>query len=326
MAGSAAEALGHAIDRTKQLLFPLKPEKWFALGFTVFLAQCGESNYNSVQLPNIPFGGSSSPPVPRHGPVGTPATELQRGFEELVRALNADTALYVTIAVVSLVTLVGLSLFIAWFSSRAKLMFVESVVFDRVSLGQQWASSAELGLSLFKCRLLFTLAGFLVATLAIGCAVVTGFSDFKSGNVFGPQALLGFLLMGLAFFLLGFPLAIASLLLDDFVTPLMVIRNVRVSEAWSICRREVLSGNLGGLFVFYVLRVLLAFGIAIAVLVIRCVTCCVAALPYLSSVILLPILVFWRAFPLYYLEQIGVQVFPAPEPAKVAYDQWRFPT
>jgi hypothetical protein len=323
MAGSAAEALGYAIDRSKQLLFPLKPEKWFALGFTVFLAQCGENNYNSVQLPNFPLGGSS--PTPRPTP-GTAATaELQRMFEDAVRSVRGELAFYVTIAVVSFLVLVALSLFITWFSSRAKLMLVESVIWDRVSLGQQWTSSAELGLSLFKCRLLFGLAGFLVATLAIGVGIVTGFSDFQSGNIFGPQALLGLLLMGLAISLLGFPLLIATLLLDDFVVPLMVIRNVRVSEAWSICRREVLPGNFGGLFVFYVLRLLLAFGIAIAVLVIRCVTCCISAIPYISTVMLLPIFVFWRAFPLYYLEQIGVRVFPAPEPSWVAYDQWRFP-
>lgn len=324
MAGSAAEALGYAIDRSKQLLFPLKPEKWFALGFTVFLAQCGENDYNSVQLPNFPLGGSG-PSAPSR-PGGAPGAELQRMFEDVVRTVRGELAFYVTVAIVSFVVVVALSLFITWFSSRAKLMFVESVVWDRVALGQQWASSADLGLSLFKCRLLFNLAGFLVATLAVGSAVVTGFADFQSGNLFGPAALLGFLLMGLTFSLLGFPLAIASLLLDDFVVPLMVIRNVRVTEAWGICRREVLPGNFGGLFVFYVLRVLLAIGIAIAVLVIRCVTCCVAAIPYLSSVILLPIYVFWRAFPLYYLEQIGVRVFPAPEPARVAYDQWRFPT
>lgn len=324
MAGSAADALGYAIDRSKQLLFPLKPEKWFALGFTVFLAQCGENNYNSVQLPNIPFGGSGSPST--RAPSGaTPAAELQRVFEDAVRTLRGDLVFYVTVAVVSVLVLIALSLFITWFSSRAKIMFVESVVWDRVAVGEQWTRSADLGLSLFKCRVLFSLAGFLIATLALGSALLTGFSDFQSGNFFGPQALLGFLLMGLAVSLLGFPLLIATLLLDDFVVPLMVIRNVRVSEAWSICRREVLPGNVAGLFVFYLLRVLLAFGIAIAVLVIRCVTCCVAAIPYLSTVFLLPVFVFWRAFPLYYLEQIGVRVFPAPEPSWAAYDQWRFP-
>ena len=92
-----------------------------------------------------------------------------------------------------------------------------------------------------------------------------------------------------------------------------------------MCVREVLAGNVGGLFVFYVLRLVLAFGLAIATLVLRCVTCCVAGIPYLSSVFLLPVYVFWRAFPLYYLEQLGVRVFPAPEPSYVAYDQWRFP-
>jgi len=87
MAGSAADALGYAIERSKQLLFPLKPEKWFALGFTAFLAQCGENDYNSVQLPNFALGGSG-PSAPSRAPAGAPGAELQRMFEDVVRTVR----------------------------------------------------------------------------------------------------------------------------------------------------------------------------------------------------------------------------------------------
>jgi hypothetical protein len=40
---------------------------------------------------------------------------------------------------------------------------------------------------------------------------------------------------------------------------------------------------------------------------------------------LLPLFVFNRAYPLYFMEQLGVPIFPVPEPAWAAYDQWRFP-
>ena len=62
MAGSAADAISQAVERSKQLLFPVKIDKWFALGFTVFMAQCGES-----QGMNVPtnFGSPPTSGLPR---------------------------------------------------------------------------------------------------------------------------------------------------------------------------------------------------------------------------------------------------------------------
>jgi hypothetical protein len=204
-------------------------------------------------------------------------------------------------------------------------MLVESVVWDRVDVGQQWTRSAALGASLFKFRLWLGLAGWLLLLGSLAVGILVGFADLKAGNVFGPHALMGYALLGLAAVLLGFPLAIVTLILDDFVVPLMVVRNVPVGEAWRICRNEVLSGNVGGLVLFYVLRFVLSIGIGIAVFALSCVTCCISRIPYLGTVLVLPIFVFWRAYSLYYMEQLGLRIFPAPEPSWVAYDQWRFP-
>ena len=125
--------------------------------------------------------------------------------------------------------------------------------------------------------------------------------------------------------LVGLPSTLVLLLLDDFVVPLMVLRNVRVGDAWRMCRAEVLAGNVGGLALFYLLRMVVGVGITMIAGVLTCLTCCLATIPYVGTVLLLPLFVFSRAFPLYYLEQLGVRVFPAPEPSWVAYDQWRFP-
>jgi hypothetical protein len=191
-------------------------------------------------------------------------------------------------------------------------MFVESVVWGRVDLGQQWTRAAELGMSVFKFRLLLQLAGGFLGLGALVLGVVVGLSDFRAGHFAGTNALIGYALFGFATLAVAVPLALTALLFDDFVLPLMVVRNVH-------------AGNWGNLVLFYILRVLLAFGIVIAVWVLNCVTCCLISLPYLGTVILLPVFVFWRAFPLYLMEQLGLQIFPTPEPSWQAYDQWRFP-
>jgi hypothetical protein len=246
-------------------------------------------------------------------------------FDEAARALSGDLALYVTLAIVGVLFVLGFGLFILWFSSRAKLMFVESVVYDRVDLSSQWSRAAELGMSLFKGRLALGLIVWVVGLGSIAAAVAVGFPDFRSGDFLGTRALIAYAIFGATALFVGLPLGIAQSLLEDFVVPLMVVRNVRVLEAWRIFRTEALPGNVGGVIVFYLLRIVLGIGMAIAIMTITCLTCCLTALPYLGTVILLPFWVFNRAFPIHYLEQLGIQVFPQPEPTWAAYDQWRFP-
>lgn len=321
MAGSPADAISQAVERTKQLLFPAKAEKWFALGFTVFLAQCGEGG-GSFNLPTgLPSGGS--PPSSSGG--GSFPKEAQQMFEEAVRTFQADVALYVSLAAGALLIGLGTWMLVLWFSSRAKLMFVESVVWDRVDVSQQWTRAAELGFSLFKFRALLSAAGWLLGLGIIAGAVVVGLPAFLAGNFWGPRAWASYATFGLGSLVLGVPLAIVSALTDDFVVPLMVVRNLRVRPAWQACRAEVLAGHVGGLILFYLLRAVLAVGVRLVGTILFCFTCCLVSVPYLGTVILLPAHVCSRAFALCYLEQLGIPIFPAPEPSWAAYDQWRFP-
>ena len=54
----------------------------------------------------------------------------------------------------------------------------------------------------------------------------------------------------------------------------------------------------------------------IIAMVATCATCCIAAIPYLGTVILLPLLVFIRCYSLCFLEQLGPdwQFFARPVP------------
>jgi hypothetical protein len=320
MSRSPADAISKAVERSQQLLFPFNANKWFALGFTVFLAQCSDGGGGS--FPSLPSGPSSSP---SSGGGSGPGFDFQKLIDDALASLNRDLALYITLAAVGAALVVGMAILVVWFSSRAKLMFVESVIWDRVDVGAQWARAAELGMSLSKFRLALGFGGWLLFLCSLGGAVVAALPAFKSGDFFGTRALIGYAILGASALFIGFPLAVVAALLDDFVVPLMVVRNARVREAWAMFRAEVLAGNVGGIVLFYLLRIGLAFAIAIAAMVISCVTCCLTAIPYIGTVLMLPIFVFSRAYPLYYLEGLGVAVFPAPEPAWAQHDAWRFP-
>jgi hypothetical protein len=325
MSASPVDAISKAVERSKQLLFPFKPDKWFALGFTVFMAQCSEgggggTSFNMPSMPSGGGGGGAGGSGPNLG------AEFQRLFDEAVRALEANLTLYLLLGAGALLLLLAVWLFINWFSSRAKLMFVESVIWDRVDVSSQWSRAAELGMSLFKFRLVLSVAIWTLGLGSLAAAAIAGLPDFRGGDFLGTRALIAYAILIGSVFFIYFPLGIVAALLEDFVVPLMVVRNARVRDAWRMCRAEVLAGNVGGVVVFYLLRFVLGMGMAIVITVLSCVTCCLTAVPYLGTVLLLPIWVFSRAFPLYYLEQLGIPVFPQPEPAWAAYDRWRFPT
>jgi hypothetical protein len=78
-----------------------------------------------------------------------------------------------------------------------------------------------------------------------------------------------------------------------------------VLEAWGTVRREVLPGNLGTIILYFLMKIVLVVGVGFIAIVVTCLTCCLAALPYLGSVILLPLLVFRRSYSLCFLAQFG---------------------
>ena len=68
-----------------------------------------------------------------------------------------------------------------------------------------------------------------------------------------------------------------------------------------------MPGNLGPLVLFYLLKWAMAIGAGVLVVTVMCLTCCLAALPYVSAVVFLPVTVFFRSFSLCLLAQLGPQ-------------------
>jgi hypothetical protein len=103
----------------------------------------------------------------------------------------------------------------------------------------------------------------------------------------------------------------------------MYLRGVRTLAAWGIVWREILPGNFWRIVLFYLMKIVLGLGIAVVAIVATCFTCCLTIIPYLGTVILLPIFVFSRSYSVYFLQQFGPgwHFFPAAEsplPANVA--------
>ena len=101
----------------------------------------------------------------------------------------------------------------------------------------------------------------------------------------------------------------------DFVVPIMYLSRCKCLEGWKEFL-GLLSVNKKA-FVLYILFQIarsLAIGMSVMVLfaVGFCCCCCgavILCLPYISTVVLLPLLVFKRTYSLYYFQQFGYDVF-----------------
>jgi len=117
---------------------------------------------------------------------------------------------------------------------------------------------------------------------------------------------------------LGIVAAFVALLLEGFVIPIMYKFDLKATEAWRYFLPWLKSRPLP--FLLYGLFVLALGFVAVVFFGLICVlTCCVVALPYVGTVILLPIWVTYRLFSVEFLAQFdpGFDLFvPVEIPAE----------
>jgi len=126
-----------------------------------------------------------------------------------------------------------------------------------------------------------------------------------SSETFGPAALIASVLGVRASLVVVLAAGIVSGLLDDFVVPVMYLRGRRVLAAWGVFWRQLGRGHVGPILLFYLMKIVLGMAVAAVAMIATCLTCCLTALPYLGTVILLPVFVFMRCYSLAFIEQYG---------------------
>ena len=312
MAVSVVEAIGPALSCTGRILFkPFQIGKWFTLGFCAWLAYLGQGGFR-VNVPGRGPGGFGGPGG--HGGGGP-------GFEPVFDWVNEHMALVVLLAILFVAVVVAISLLVLWLSSRGQFMFLDGVARNRSAVVEPWRRFRELANSLFWFRVvlgLIGLAGFIVIG-GLGAAIA---SPDIAAREFGGMAIAGIVTGVLLFIVFAIVMAVIVALVRDFVVPVMYLRDVKALYAWRIFRYEVARGYFWNFVLFYLMAFLLGLAIAIMALIAMVATCCIgaciAAIPYIGTVLLLPIFVFMRCYSLCFLRQFGPDwdVFPAdPVPA-----------
>lgn len=290
--------LRRAWQRMQAMLFrPFHLEKWLVVGLSAFVA-------NLLGTGGGLFGwnnGFSS----RHASTPRADHALEAAHDQLLALLDKPIVLIVIAA--GLVAASVLLLLCSWASARAKFVFLENVITGRGAFVEPWGRYGRLGRSLFLWY-----AGFSFAwLLPLGAAAVPFWHTIVSalagtGSVWPslPGMVLG---VGSAL-LLSVLLAFVTFLASEFVVPLMLMYNESASRAWARFW-PLLTSRLGE-FIAYTLFVgVVWIGVSVALVVAGVATCCVGLLlmliPYVCSVLLLPVEVTSRAFGPEFLAQYG---------------------
>jgi len=297
---SITDPLRPAIAHTKRILFePASARKWFVLGFSAFLANLGSGG--SYNFNRNPFNRTT------HG--------SEPDFSSVTNWITEHLPLVIALGVFLFVLILALSVLFQWLSSRGQFMFLDGVARNQADIVEPWTRLRIPGDQLFRFRLMLMLVALAFSAVCLGLGALIALPDIHA-HAFGRSAFMalfgagGLLVLGL----LG--IGIISILLRDFVVPIMYRRGLGTSAAWALFRHELLPGN-GWKFVgFYLMTFLLGIGAALLMLLGCCLTCCIALLPYISSVVFLPVFVFFRCYSLGFLEQFGEawQIIEAPEP------------
>jgi hypothetical protein len=288
----------------KRMIFALfKPfdiHKWFVVGFNAFLAGLMDATNGS--------GGSRWSKNGNFGDfIHFPRTAWIWMADHPGWAIAILFAVLVAIAVI---------IALAWASSRGVFMFLESVVRDRVEIAKPWREYQKEGNSLFVWRLIFGLITFAAFGLLVAYFFAHGAVLYDSGidSILPWTFILGLGALVLALVLVW---GYIVLFLKDFVAALMYKHRISAGAAWKlfldIFKKYPFHFIGYGIIVF-----LLMIVFVIAVIFAGFATCCIGFIllivPYISTVVTLPVWYAYRAFSLEFLAQFGPEydVFSRP--------------
>ncbi len=297
---SVIDPINPAIDRVKDLLFyPIDLRRWFIIGFCAFLA-----NLIKFDSPLLRSFGWNIGPSPRRAEASEIITEAQR-------YINSNLYWLLPAFIIAVVFAIVLFILLLWLSSRGKFMLLYCVAENTAEVKVPWHKYKKQGNSLFRFRLVFLLitgvCSFVLA-LPIFLASIALWQENISAAA-GAMAIVFFGLLTIAAILV---FAVIAKLTKDFVVPVMYLRGCGAVEGWRIFM-PLLKANAGSFACYLLFYILILFAIFMAkggLLFVACIlTCCISncilAIPYIGTVLLLPIPIFTCAYPLYFLSQFG---------------------
>ncbi len=293
---SVIDPITPALERVKLMLFkPFDLAKWFTVGFCAWLAYLGAGGGGG--------GGSQWHKPNEHQPE---AAEFVNSTKEYI--LN-NLSWIIPLAAILLVMAIGIGLLVIWLDSRGKFMFLHCVAGNKSEVKVPWNKFKKQGNSLFLFRIVLGLIGLaIVAVPILGIVSLIIMMAAKTATVivFLPITII----LGLLVIVFAIAMFLVRKFTFDFVVPVMFLRTASCAAGW----REflaILSANKARMALYILFQIIISIVITTIIFIGFCAGCCLCCasilllIPYIGTVILLPIFIFKQSYTLYYLRQYG---------------------
>ncbi len=289
-----------AWNRMKAALFnPFDLQKWGIIGFNAFLAGLLDGNGGG--------GGGGG------GDNGGSLRELISFPREAWNWLTGHPWIFAAI-VLGVIIAAAIFLALLWLSSRGKFMFLDNIIRDRAEVKKPWNNYSREGNSLFLWRLGYAIVLFALILIFLVFIFLSLSALYESGN---EEISLPFILLaGLSFGFVMLVMVYIAFFLDSFVVPIMYKHRLSSTKAWgrflSLFGKHPFHFIWFGVLVFVIMIIFI-----IAVVLAGLLTCCVGwiilVIPYVGTVVTLPVWYTLRAFSVEFLAQFGddYRLFPS---------------
>jgi hypothetical protein len=274
---------GEAFDLMKKILFqPFDLGKWCVIGFAAFLTHLNGGGFTGF-----------------HSPMRNNWTNHIASDREDIRSIIDQLGpIWLSVIGVGILVLIAIFIVLTWVRARGHFVFIDCIVRNRPAIVLPWNEYRVEGNSYFLFLLLVTLV--ILSAVAVFVVLILAIVLFGHRAAHGPVTVMSLVLMGIALFLF---LVLFGVVVQ-FVAPLMYRRRCK---AWTAFGEiiSIMGKHPGPLVLYFLFSIVLGIAVAIAAFTATCLTCCIAAIPYVGTVILLPIFVFLQAFSLLFLRQFG---------------------
>jgi hypothetical protein len=278
---------GEAFELMKKILFqPFDLKKWLVIGFAAWLANLGAGGGG---------GGAFNYPENRR----EEAHKLNETFGQIPQPVLI-TGICVLICFVLL-----LIVLFAWLRARGRFILVDCIVRNRAAIVEPWKEFRAEANSFFLFSLTVVLA-LIAVIVSAGLGLIVPFIPW--GNQAQPS--MAFWIGLSVFVFIAVCLAFVWALISQLMVPIMYRQRCRARLAFAQAV-DLVTSDPGPILLYVLFLLLLAVAVFMVGCGVTCATCCIAAIPYVGTVILLPIPITLGAFSLLFLRQFG------PE-----YDVW----
>ena len=298
---SAREAGRRAWRRMKTILFqPFSFTRWCGIALAAWLAGIGSGGINFRGDPSE-FKKAFSDMASDIDANGIP--NIPGAISDTLSNLNLGnaSALLVSIVAMTIVFSIVIAVVLCWVRARATFALLHKVHRPDATWGEAWAigQSGGIAKSLFLWRLCIGIV-FVACTAPLGIvaffAITKAVASAEPGGFIMvlPTVLLWSLLVMLA----GATYGLFMSLTRQFMEPIMYWRQIGARQAWKVMN-EFCSQCAGAVFRYYVM--LFVWGIAAAFAILGAVICTLSIffwlliIPFVGSLELLPITIFFRS-------------------------------